>query len=177
MCRQLIRLFVVAAATLGLAISGMSAASAQSNESSVAMSTSINGQIIHFDPLQLTSKSATGPGQAIRFGGQIADTLQTAPAPKHASFIADPPIGAIAGYCSPGQWTRVHWYVHPFWPANYRYAVSDGVRVSWRFFSSEPPFYWEGGFTTQGSIWTPPAWYVTIEFMCSTYSPVWIAPA
>lgn len=135
MFRQLIRLFVVAAATLGLAISGMSVASAQSSDSSVAMS------------------------------------------PQHDVFMADPPIGAIAGYCSPGQWTQVHWYVHPFWPANYRYRVADGVQVSWRFFSSEPPFYWEGGFNTEGSIWTPPAWYVTIEFMCSTNSPVWIAPA
>lgn len=178
MHRQLIRLFVVAVATLGLAISGMSAASAQSDESSVVLPSPANGQITHFDPtLQLANKSATGPEQAVRFGVQVADTLQTTPAPKRATFITGPPVGAIAGYCSPGQWTRVHWYVHPFWPANYRYAVSDGVRVSWRFFSSEPPFYWEGGFTTQGSIWTPPAWYVTIEFMCSAYSPVWIAPA
>jgi hypothetical protein len=37
MHRQLIRLFVVAVATLGLAISGMSAASAQSDESSVVL--------------------------------------------------------------------------------------------------------------------------------------------
>lgn len=106
-------------------------------------------------------------------------TAATPPVTTSAQAVAitaPPGPGGIGGYCSPGQWTQVHWIVHPFWPANYRYTVLDGVRVNWRFFSSEPPFYWEGAFTTQGDIWTPNAWYTTYEFMCSSYSPVWVTP-
>lgn len=86
------------------------------------------------------------------------------------------PPGAVGGYCSPGQYTQVHGYVHPFWAGNYRYTVNDGVVVNWRYYSSSVPFYWQNSFVTQGDIWSPPAWYTSVEFMCSSNSPVWIAP-
>ncbi len=86
------------------------------------------------------------------------------------------PTGGIGGYCSPGQWTQVFWHVHPAWPEKYRFQVYNDVQVNWRRFSTDPSFYWEGSFTTQGEIWSPPSWYTSIEFMCSTNSPVWVTP-
>ncbi|MFC7616083.1 tetratricopeptide repeat protein [Actinokineospora soli] len=78
--------------------------------------------------------------------------------------------------CVPGVWTQVHWYVTPFWVANYRYTVAPGVFVKWRWFSGGVPPYWEGSFTTSGDIWTPPSWYTSVEFMCSSPTSVVIRP-
>ncbi len=75
MRRQLVRLFVVAAATLGLAISGMSAApaSAQGNDFSVALPTPVNGRMTQFDAtlhgFKFANMFTTEPVQDIRFGG------------------------------------------------------------------------------------------------------------
>jgi hypothetical protein len=75
MRRKLTRMFVVAAATLGLAVSGMSTipASAQSNNLSVALPSPVNGRTTNFDATQHGFKFInyfiTEPVRGIRFGG------------------------------------------------------------------------------------------------------------
>jgi len=104
-------------------------------------------------------------------GGGVATADQ-------AAAVAAPASAAVLteSSCFPGVWTQVHWYVIPFWIANYRYQVNPGVNVSWRWFSAGIPPYWEGSFTTSGDIWTPPSWYTSVEFMCSSPSQVSITP-
>jgi hypothetical protein len=118
-------------------------------------------------------------GTAVRFRRQMRRAIALMATLSACVLLVIPSQRALAqspgdSYCSRDRWTQVHWYVHPFWPSSYRYTVSSGVRVDWRWFSSEPPFYWEGNFTSQGDIWSPPAWYTSVEFRCSPDSPVWV---
>ncbi|MEU4768073.1 hypothetical protein AB0H12_32970 [Actinosynnema sp. NPDC023794] len=100
--------------------------------------------------------------------------LSAPPAAAAASPASD--TVSTMSTCVPGAWTQVHWYITPMWVANYRYRVADGVHVKWRWFSGGVPPYWEGSFTTSGDIWTPPSWYTSVEFMCSSPTSVVITP-
>lgn len=100
--------------------------------------------------------------------------LSAPPAAAAASPASDT-VSAMST-CVPGAWTQVHWYITPMWVANYRYRVADGVHVKWRWFSGGVPPYWEGSFTTSGDIWTPPSWFTSVEFMCSSPTSVVITP-
>lgn len=60
------------------------------------------------------------------------------------------------------RWTQVEWTVGlPFW--SHRWFAPPGVTVRWRWFSSGPPWYWEGTFSGNACITFGPGFYTSLE--------------
>lgn len=65
-------------------------------------------------------------------------------------------------FCPANTWTQVEWTVNlPFLTRRWN---APGTTVRWRWFSSGPPWYWEGTFTGSACITFGPGFYTSLEF-------------
>jgi hypothetical protein len=72
------------------------------------------------------------------------------------------PPASVTRFCPANTWTQVEWTVHlPFLSRQWN---AGGTTVRWRWFSSGPPFYWEGTFTGTACITIGPGLYTSLEF-------------
>jgi hypothetical protein len=66
-------------------------------------------------------------------------------------------------FCPANTWTTVEWTVNlPF--LTRRWTAPGGTTIRWRWFSSGPPFYWEGTFVGSGCITFGPGFYTNLQF-------------
>jgi hypothetical protein len=72
------------------------------------------------------------------------------------------PAGPTSVFLAPNRWTQVEWIVGlPFFTASW--TGPAGARISWRWYTSVPPFYWEGTFSGRACITYGPGLYTSLE--------------
>jgi hypothetical protein len=72
------------------------------------------------------------------------------------------PAGPTSFFLPANTWTQVEWTVSlPFFTRSW--TGPSGVPIRWRWFSSGPPFYWEGTFSGRACITFGPGLYTSLE--------------